>query len=111
VSGPIDESILNATPVAFADKPLIVLTAANGFSAADLDASTDKALELQQTRWRAHKKMAGESSRGIDCLAQNTSHFIQIDQPTAVVSAVQSVLNTGGSGIPACPVPTAASPK
>jgi pimeloyl-ACP methyl ester carboxylesterase len=111
VSGPIDESILNAIPVGFGDKPLIVLTAANGFSAADLDTSTDKALELQQTRWRAHKKMAGESSLGIGCVVQNTSHFVQIDQPTAVISAIQSILNTGGSAIPTCPVPAGASPK
>lgn len=85
------------------DRPMIVLTAAAPMSAADR--TTMKMTEAQsreyQSRWlEMQKEEASWSSRGSQQSIQS-SHYIQFEQPAAVISAVRTVVanvrNNGGS--------------
>jgi pimeloyl-ACP methyl ester carboxylesterase len=102
-SGAANESSLSTTPIGFRSKPLIVLTASDRWDANVLKTSPDKMMLLRKLRLQAHREIASESSLGIDCVVNNTSHFIQIDQPAIVISAVQSILNTLGGQHLSCP--------
>jgi len=61
------------------DKPMAVLTAR-------LDSAPSKVLQ------ELHADLAKTSSRGRHVVVENTSHFIMLDQPGAVVEAIQQVL-------------------
>jgi pimeloyl-ACP methyl ester carboxylesterase len=74
----------------FGDMPLIVLTA--GQSPKDPSFS-----EAQNQAWakiwmQGHDDMAVLSSRGQNRVVQGSGHFIQFEQPQAVVDAVDEVV-------------------
>ena len=73
------------------DLPLVVLTAGRlappGSSAAEAAAA--------QALWsRMHDETAALSTRGVNLVVQKAGHNIQMDQPVAVVTAVQGVVST-----------------
>lgn len=84
-----DEREMDQVKVSFGDKPLIVLTRSKFFD----PTATAEQLAEQRKRWTAgHDRIAALAMRGTNVLVPNTSHYIQLDQPAVVVSAVRSAV-------------------
>lgn len=82
---------LDATKVSFGDRPLVVLT--HGKDEALLPGITPAQQASSSEAWKAgHAALAQTSTRGTHSVVANTGHFIQLDQPTAVIDAVRRVL-------------------
>lgn len=84
-----DQRALATYPAHFGDKPLIILTHANmtypGVSAAQ-NARIEKA-------WRSgHKRLAALSTRGTNRIVPGSGHYIQRDQPQAVIAAINRAI-------------------
>ena len=76
----------------FGRLPLIVLTRGNLSS----DLPRDQA-ELEWKLWNGlHDKLASLSTIGINRKVEGSGHYIQIDKPEAVISAVEEVLAKSG---------------
>jgi pimeloyl-ACP methyl ester carboxylesterase len=74
----------------FGNMPLEVLTAELTFSGATVSGTGRKTIEAV---WRSgHDKLAQRSKRGESIMIANSHHFIQLDQPDAVVSAIRKVV-------------------
>ena len=86
----VDQKELEAVTASFGDKPLIVLTRGKpqgnpGFTAQQ-SAAIDRA-------WGAgHDRLAALSTRGSNTVVPGTGHYIQYDQPQAVIDAVTRAL-------------------
>lgn len=77
--------------LSFDDKPLIVLTRGNQEGAPGVPAASVAAIEAA---WKAgHDRIAALSARGVSKVVPNTGHYIQIDQPEAVIDAVRRVVD------------------
>ncbi len=74
----------------YGDMPLIVLTATDIALPGSMSAN-DKAA-LASTWTIMHEELARLSSRGINRPIGHAGHYIQIDQPQAVVAAIQEVV-------------------
>lgn len=70
------------------DVPLVVLSADGTFA----DQPADKRETLEAARARTHAAIVKTSTRGERRLVAKSSHFIQDDQPQAVVDAVENVI-------------------
>ncbi len=76
--------------LSFGDKPLIVLTRGNPEGAPGVPPTSIAAMEAA---WKAgHDRVANLSARGISTIVPDTGHYIQIDQPGAVIDAVRRVV-------------------
>ena len=84
-------------------KPLIILTAGNTWTARGLGASEVQVSELNETRLKVQRELAAATTLGIDCVIEDAGHFIQIDRPSIVISAVESIIATNGTSRPTCP--------
>jgi pimeloyl-ACP methyl ester carboxylesterase len=85
-----DSAELTAAHLSFDDKPLIVLTRGNQEGAPGIPAASIAAMEAA---WKAgHDRIAGLSTRGVSEIVPHTGHYIQVDQPRAVIDAVRRVL-------------------
>jgi pimeloyl-ACP methyl ester carboxylesterase len=63
----------------FGDKPLVVLTAG----------------KTEQKSWKeGHDRLAARSKRGESVIVPDAGHYIQIDDPEAVIAAVKKVVLT-----------------
>jgi pimeloyl-ACP methyl ester carboxylesterase len=94
VEGDYSESMLEAVRIQhdFHNMPLVVLTHgdATAFHSATLSEETNSAREAA---WRAgHDRLAGYSSAGQSMVVPDSGHYIQLDQPQAVIDAVRSVV-------------------
>ncbi len=71
--------------------PLIVLTAADGFKLAGIPhAQQISAWKM----WKAmHDDIAARSSVGVNVVVANSGHYIQLDRPAAVLTAVYEVID------------------
>jgi len=75
----------------FGDRPVIVLTAGidrpDPYETAGMQVAFDK-------YWKAgHDRLAARSTRGISIVVPQAAHFIQLDQPQAVIDAVRTVVD------------------
>lgn len=96
VRGGVSEDEVRAAHRDFGDMPLIVLTR-------DLDrdrkmplgpGETKESRKMLQGNWmQMHDELASRSTRGQSRVVANTGHYIQLDQPDAVISAIESVLD------------------
>jgi len=77
------------------DMPLIVLTASR-IALPDSMSARDRAA-LASTWTIMHEELAKLSSRGINRSIQRAGHYIQIDQPQAVITAVEEVVRDARS--------------
>lgn len=69
--------------------PMVVLTSdSNG-----LPLTPQETAKLNEVKIRAHRSIAATSTRGRQELVANSGHVIQMDQPNAVIQAVQEVVN------------------
>ena len=76
----------------FGKMPLVVLTAEMAQNPNDSPADRELALRSWAS-WKAgHNQLASRSTIGTSIVVANTGHFIQIDQPDAVVEAVGKVV-------------------
>lgn len=74
----------------FGEMPLVVLTAQSAPREAVQD---DKAYEEASNRWKeGHRALARRSSRGSWLEVPSSEHFIQLDQPQAVLDAITGVV-------------------
>jgi pimeloyl-ACP methyl ester carboxylesterase len=74
----------------FGDMPLVVLTA--GQSAKDPSLSDAQNQAWQKLWTQGHDDMAALSTRGQNRVVQGSGHFIQFEQPQAVIDAVDEVV-------------------
>lgn len=73
----------------WADKPVIVLTR-DKYAFPTLSADAGRAYE---DRWKkGHADLAARSTRGRQTIVPNSRHYIQAEQPAAVVAAIREVL-------------------
>ncbi|MHB8283587.1 MAG: alpha/beta fold hydrolase [Caulobacteraceae bacterium] len=81
----------------FGSLPLTVLTAGNFHTGLASDVG-DVAAGHERT-WRSgHDDLARRSTRGQSSVVLNSSHYIQIDQPQAVINAIQDVVAQARAG-------------
>lgn len=74
----------------YGDLPLIVLTAGRP---EDISIPQSQLHALWLATKRAHDLVAALSSRDVNFVVAGSGHFIQLDQPTAVISAVDEVVD------------------
>ena len=87
----VDAAELDARQASFGDKPLVVLT--HGKQDPPTPAFTVAQQKAAAVAWNAgHDALAKLSTRGSNRLVPEARHFIQIDQPNAVIDAVQEVV-------------------
>ena len=86
----IDDQQMDALTVSFGAKPLHVLTAAN-FTMPD--ATPADIAYLHAILSAGHNRIAALSTRGSNTQIAESAHYIQIDQPGAVIAAVQAAIN------------------
>lgn len=73
--------------------PLIVLTAANDTGPSPLPPAEMKAV---QRVWTAgHDRLAQLSRVGVNFVVHNSGHYIQLDRPSVVISAIMEVISEG----------------
>jgi len=83
----LDQKELEAAPANFGDKPLIVLTRGKEVGNPGFTAEQSAAMNRA---WKAgNEKLAALSTRGTDTVVPDSSHYIQYDQPQAVIDAVK----------------------
>jgi pimeloyl-ACP methyl ester carboxylesterase len=87
----VDDDQLESAPLAFGDKPLIVLTRDRWHSARSSMTPTQEARRLAV--WVAgHGALSNTSRHGSHVVVANSGHNVQIDQPNAVIDAVRRVV-------------------
>jgi len=93
VVGDYSESALEAMRIRhdFQDMPLMVLTRGTGPKPSLVSDETYAARE--EALRTGHDRLAGYSSAGQSRVVPNSSHYIQLDQPQAVIDAVRSVVD------------------
>jgi len=83
----VDQKELEAVTANFGDKPLIVLT--RGKEVGNPGFTAEQSVAMNRA-WKAgNEKLAALSTRGTDTVVPDSSHYIQYDQPQAVIDAVK----------------------
>jgi pimeloyl-ACP methyl ester carboxylesterase len=83
----VNQKELESVTANFGDKPLIVLTRGKEVGNPGFTAEQSAALNRA---WKAgHDKLAALSTRGSDTVVPDSGHYIQYDQPRAVIDAVK----------------------
>ncbi len=86
----VDSAEFDTARLSFGDKPLIVMTRGNLEGAPGVPPASIAAMEAA---WRAgHDRLAALSKRGVSEVVPHTGHYIQVDQPGAVIDAIRRVL-------------------
>jgi pimeloyl-ACP methyl ester carboxylesterase len=86
----VDQKQLEAVRASFGSKPLIVLTRGNPQTMPGLTPEQNAAIHRA---WVAgHDRLAALSSRGSNIVVPDSGHYIQFDQPQAVIDAVTRAL-------------------
>jgi len=83
----LDQKELEAAPANFGDKPLIVLT--RGKEVGNPGFTTEQSAAMNRAWKTGNEKLAALSTRGTDTVVPDSSHYIQYDQPQAVIDAVK----------------------
>jgi pimeloyl-ACP methyl ester carboxylesterase len=82
----MDQKELEAVTASFGDKPLIVLTGGNAQNIPGLTPQQNAAVD--QAWMAGHDRLATLSTRGSNIMVPGSGHYIQYDQPQAVIDAV-----------------------
>jgi pimeloyl-ACP methyl ester carboxylesterase len=85
----LDDTELDAARRNWGDLPLIILTSSDkhyaGFSATQIP--------VLSATWKAgHDELASRSTHGSNIVVPDSSHYIQLDHPDAVIQAIEQVL-------------------
>jgi pimeloyl-ACP methyl ester carboxylesterase len=93
----IDDTFREAGAVrSLGDRPLVVLTAAAPIAAADLMAvglTPEQGKQMQAVWFDLHRDEASWSTHGREIRLDDAHHYIQFEQPEAVVAAVREVVD------------------
>jgi len=93
----LDEKELKAVTPGFGDKPLIVLT--RGTEVGNPGFTAQQSVAMNKAWTAGGAKIAALSTRGVQTVVPNSTHYIQHDQPQAVIAAVtRAVLAIRGAG-------------
>lgn len=79
------------------DRPLIVLTAAAPFAAADLATlglTREQGQQLQAVWFDLHRDEASWSTRGKEIRLDDAHHYVQFERPDAVIAAIREVVSS-----------------
>lgn len=102
VRGGASEDQVRAAHRTFGDMPIIVLTRTMG-NDANIPLGPNETKESRDTLRRnwidMHEELASRSTRGQNRNIANTGHYIQLDQPGAVITAIKDVLRQASSDI------------
>jgi pimeloyl-ACP methyl ester carboxylesterase len=94
----IDETFKEAgTLRSLGDRPLIVLTAAAPYEAADLATlglTSEQGQRLQTVWFELHRDESSWSSNGREIRLADAHHYIQFERPDAVIGAVREVVKS-----------------
>ncbi|MBW8735418.1 MAG: alpha/beta hydrolase, partial [Asticcacaulis sp.] len=82
----MDQKELEAAKANFGDKPLIVLT--RGKEIGNPGFTAEQSVAINKAWVAGHDKLAAISTRGSNTVVPGTAHYIQYDQPQAVIDAV-----------------------
>lgn len=82
----VDQKELEAVTADFGDKPLIVLT--RGKEVGNPGFTAEQSAVMNRAWKTGHEKLARLSTRGRDTVVPESTHYIQYDQPQAVIDAV-----------------------
>ncbi|HLY06200.1 MAG TPA: alpha/beta hydrolase [Rhizomicrobium sp.] len=75
----------------FGDRPVIVLTAGIDHPDPHVSPQTQQVFDRF---WKAgHDRLAARSTRGISIVVPQAAHFIQLDEPQAVIDAIRTVVD------------------
>jgi pimeloyl-ACP methyl ester carboxylesterase len=80
----------------YGDLPLIVLTAADD-NGDPLPVPPQEMAAVERISREGHERLAHASTIGVDFIVQHTGHNIQIERPTAVISAIAEVVDQARS--------------
>ncbi|HTZ55512.1 MAG TPA: alpha/beta hydrolase [Candidatus Acidoferrum sp.] len=96
---------LNGAAHGYGAMPLIVLTSTSNLKTIQpLMGATNAQVATAQAGWVAlHDQLAAQSTRGINCIIPGAGHYIQIDDPRAVIEAIRQVMTLTPSAKPTCP--------
>ncbi|MGI8405687.1 MAG: alpha/beta fold hydrolase, partial [Thermomicrobiales bacterium] len=78
----------------FDNKPMLVLTAAEVDNPKDTKTERAAAARLWQSWMSGHDRLAARSTRGQSTVVSGSGHFIQLDQPQAVIDAIKEVIRS-----------------
>lgn len=103
-------SELNGAMHGYGTTPLIVLTATADKKAMQsmMGATNAQVVTVQQGWISLHDQLAAQSSRGINCVIPNSGHYIQTDDPAAVIDTIRQVLTLTPAAKPTCPASASA---
>jgi hypothetical protein len=87
-----DYEDLDAVQRPFGKLPMIVLSAGGNLVAGQLGFTAEEAAALQAERNRVQTGFARQSSEGVRKDVPGSGHFIQIDNPPAVIDAIAEVV-------------------
>jgi pimeloyl-ACP methyl ester carboxylesterase len=85
---------LDAAMHGYGAMPLIVLTSGTNLkSIQSMMGATNAQVATAQAGWVAlHDQLAAQSTRGINCVIPSAGHYIQLDDPRAVIDAIRQVM-------------------
>lgn len=82
----VDQKELEAVMPTFGGKPLIVLT--RGKEQSNPGFTAEQSVAVNKAWMAGHDRLAALSTRGSNTVVPDSGHYIQIDQPQAVIDAV-----------------------
>ncbi len=80
--------------ITLGDMPLIVLSRGRGKMSAGPGVSAEDAERQNAVEAEMQAELAALSSRGKHIIAEESGHYIQVDQPELVVDAIREVVQT-----------------
>jgi pimeloyl-ACP methyl ester carboxylesterase len=86
-----------ATPVPLGDKPLIVLTA-GPLQLADTSLSEEQIEQLNEAHNRTQAALTQGSQNAEQIIAEDSGHYIQVEQPDLVIEAIRRVVEAARNG-------------
>jgi pimeloyl-ACP methyl ester carboxylesterase len=86
-----------ATPVPLGDKPLIVLTA-GPLQLADTSLSEEQIEQLNEAHTRTQAALTQGSQNAEQIIAEDSGHYIQVEQPDLVIEAIRRVVEAARNG-------------
>jgi len=84
-----NQKIMAAHPASFGDKPLIVLTHSDMTYPG---ATPEQTVQIEKAWHQGHDRLAALSTRGSNTVVPGSGHYIQLDQPQAVIDAIRQAV-------------------
>jgi pimeloyl-ACP methyl ester carboxylesterase len=92
----VDENFAEAREMqitTLGDMPLVVVTAGQPEILETLDLSAEDAQKVEEVRAQMQSELAALSTRGQLVTADQSGHYVQLDQPEMVIDAIQGVVD------------------